>query len=217
MIEVAGEPFIRHQLRSLYERGVDDVVICVAHRGEIIEDEVTRHHPDGMTVRCSRDASRFLGTGGALSRAVADGRTDEQFMVLSDLTYPSDDFVEMWEWFDVEHHLGLMAVWHNDEQLETSNAAVRNGRVVGYRAASIRSAHPSMTYIGCGLGILTADSVLELGPAEEPSDIALLYSTIAGRGLLQAYELDEPFYEIRSESGLAEFTRRLTSELQRSR
>lgn len=215
MIEVAGEPFIRHQLRLLRERGVDDVVICVAHRGEVIKEEVTRHHPDGMTVRCSRDASRFLGTGGALRRAVADGLTDEQFMVLSDLTYLRDDFVDVWEWFDVEHHLGLMTVSHNDEQLETSSAAVRNGRVVVYRNAAIRSAHPSMTYVGCGLGILTAASVLELVRAEEPSDVGLLYSTIAARGLLQAYEVDERFYEIRSESGLAEFTRWLTSELQR--
>jgi galactokinase/mevalonate kinase-like predicted kinase len=42
MVEVAGEPFIRHQLRLLADSGIDDVVICVGYRGLPLEDEVRR-------------------------------------------------------------------------------------------------------------------------------------------------------------------------------
>ena len=215
MIEVAGEPFIRHQLRLLKDGGVDDALICIGEPGSAIEDEVTRHHPDGMTVRCSTAAGRYLGTGSALRRAATDGLTDEQFMVLHVGSYPLVDLADIWEWFDVTRHLGLMTVWHYDGRLETSNAAVRNGRVVVYRNAAIHSAHPSLTYIGGGLGVLTADAVLDLVPADQPDDLGVLYRTIATRGQLEAYEVNERFHDIGPESGRTAFDRLLASELQR--
>jgi NDP-sugar pyrophosphorylase family protein len=217
LVTVAGEPFVRHQLRLLHEGGVDDVVVCVGPGGESVEDEVTRHRPDGMTVRCSRVSTHLLGTAGALRRAVIDGLADERFMVLYAGSYLRLDFDDVWEWFDATHHLGLMTVWHNEDQFETSNVAVRNGKVVVYRKSSIRSNHPSMSFIDYGLSILTAEAVLDLVPAGEPNDLAALYSNIAAFGKLQAYEVDQRFHEIGSEHGLAELDRLLTRELQRWR
>lgn len=217
MIPVAGEPFIRHQLRLLQEGGVDDVVVCIGPDGESVEEEVTRHQPDGMTVRCSRASSQLLGTAGALRRVVSDGLVDERFMVLNGGSYLRLDFADVWEWFDTAHHLGLMTVWHNEDQFETSNLAVRNGKVVVYRKRSIRSSHPSMSFIDYGLSILTAEAVLDLVPAGEPNDLAALYSNISAFGQLQAYEVDQRFHEIGSAHGLAELDRLLTRELQRWR
>jgi NDP-sugar pyrophosphorylase family protein len=215
MTDVAGEPFIRHQLRLLHDGGVDDVVVCVPYGGDRIEDEVARHCPTGMTVRYARDGGRLLESGRVIRRAVTDGLTDEQFMVLYAGTYPLVDFAEVWDWFDKAHHLGLLTVWHNDDRVDSSNAAVRNGRVVVYRMASNLISHPSLDYIDDGFGILTANAVLDLVRADEPHDLASLYSTIAGRSQLQAYEVDQRFHEIGSPSGLAELERLLTPELQR--
>jgi NDP-sugar pyrophosphorylase family protein len=215
MIEVAGEPFLRHQLRLLCAGGIDDVVMCLGHRSEMIEDEVARNCPDGMSVRCSNDGPTLLGTAGALRLAVDNGLTDEHFMVLYGDSYLRVDYADVWTSFDCTQHHGLMTVWRNDDALELSNAGVRDGKVVVYRKSSDGANHPSMNYIDYGLGILTADAVLALVPRGARHDLASLYETIATRGRLQAYEVGHPFHEIGSESGLAELHRFLTMELQR--
>jgi NDP-sugar pyrophosphorylase family protein len=215
MLPVAGEPFIRHQLRLLRETGVDDVVLCVGYRGEIIEDEVARHCPDGLSVRCSSDGENLLGTAGALRLAVDRGLAGDQFMVLYGDSYLRVDYADVWRSFDGSKHQGLMTVWRNDDALETSNASVRDGRVVAYRKGADGTSHPSMTYIDYGLGILTAEVVSALLPTEDPCDLATVYETIAARGQLQAYEVDHRFHEIGSESGLAELDHLLTMMLQR--
>jgi len=40
LLEVAGEPFIAHQLRELARQGIQNVVICVGYLGEQIEEFV---------------------------------------------------------------------------------------------------------------------------------------------------------------------------------
>ena len=215
MIEVAGEPFIRHQLRLLSAGGIDDVVICVGYRGGLILDEVTRFCPDGMTVRCSFDGPELLGTAGAIRLAVERGLADEVFMVLYGDSYLVVNFADVWAAFDDEQHLGLMTVWRTDDTRDQSNAGVSDGKVVVYRKGADHANHPTMNFIDYGLGILTADTVLDMVPARVPHDLADLYETVAAKRQLQAYEVDQRFHEIGSESGLAELDRLLTMELQR--
>jgi NDP-sugar pyrophosphorylase family protein len=70
MIEVAGEPFIAHQLRLLVRQGISELVICVGHLGEQIEAYVGDGGTFGCNVRYSFDGDRLLGTGGALRKAL---------------------------------------------------------------------------------------------------------------------------------------------------
>jgi NDP-sugar pyrophosphorylase family protein len=221
MIEVAGEPFVRHQLRLLRAGGIDDVVICVGYRGEIIEEEVAQHCPEGMAVRCSSDGLRLLGTAGAVRLAVDNGLADEVFMVIYGDSYLLIDFADVWASFDDSRYLGLMTVWRTDDRRDQSNAGVTDGRVAVYRKQADRpehpanAGHPAMNYIDYGLGVLTAEMVLDLVPPGVPHDLADLYETVAARRRLQAYEVDQRFHEIGSESGLAELDHLLTLEAHR--
>ena len=70
MIEVAGRPFIEHQLELLRAEGVKNVVLCVGHLGEMIEAHVGDGSRFGLSVRYSFDGEKLLGTGGALRRAL---------------------------------------------------------------------------------------------------------------------------------------------------
>jgi len=215
MIEVAGEPFIRHQLQLLANAGIADVVICVGYLSELIEDEVSTHRPRGMNVRFSDDGPTLLGTAGAVRLAVENGLTDEAFMVLYGDSYLHVDYGDVEASFDSTEHHGLMTVWRNSDALEPSNAGIRDGKVVVYRKGAAGANHPSMSYIDFGLGILTAETVLARVPVGTRHDLATLYETIASRGRLQAYEVDHRFHEIGSEAGLAALDRLLTMEMQR--
>src|SRR5262245_2235006 len=69
LVEVAGRPFIDHQLDLLAGRGVRTVVLCLGYLGEQVEAHVGSGRRFGLAVRYSHDGERLLGTGGALRRA----------------------------------------------------------------------------------------------------------------------------------------------------
>ncbi len=69
LLEVAGEPFLIHQLRLLAAHGARDVVLCVGYRGEQIVSRigVARF---GIGIHYSFDAPGLDGTLGAIRRAL---------------------------------------------------------------------------------------------------------------------------------------------------
>src|SRR5437764_9449211 len=69
MVEVAGRPFVDHQLALLARNSVRRVVLCLGHLGEQVERHVGSARY-GVQVQYSHDGDRLLGTGGALRRAL---------------------------------------------------------------------------------------------------------------------------------------------------
>ena len=59
LVEVAGEPFLFHQLRLLRAHGAERVVLCVGYLGERIERAIG----DGAQFGLERRATRYDGRG----------------------------------------------------------------------------------------------------------------------------------------------------------
>ena len=70
MIEVAGEPFVAHQLRLLHREGVSRVVLCVGYLGEQIEAFVNDGKIMALPLSIATTVPNLLGTGGALRKAL---------------------------------------------------------------------------------------------------------------------------------------------------
>ena len=70
LIEIAGEPFIFHQLRYLQQQGITSVVLCIGYLGEMIQAFVGDGSRFGVQVKYSFDGPRLLGTGGAIRAAL---------------------------------------------------------------------------------------------------------------------------------------------------
>src|SRR5580700_9679803 len=79
MLDVAGEPFIAHQLRLFRRKGISRVVICAGYLGRVIEEFVGNGARFGLSVEYSFDGDPLLGTGGALMKA--HSQLGETFMV----------------------------------------------------------------------------------------------------------------------------------------
>src|SRR6185436_15924192 len=77
LVEVAGRPFIVHQLALL--RG-QKVVLCVGHLGEHVEAAIGSGAKYGVDVAYSYDGGALLGTAGALRKALP--MLGEAFLVL---------------------------------------------------------------------------------------------------------------------------------------
>jgi NDP-sugar pyrophosphorylase family protein len=198
MLEVAGEPFIAHQLRLLRREGARRVVLCVGYLGEQIEEFVGDGTRFGVSVTYRIDGPRLLGTGGALRAALDD--LGPEFLVLYGDSWLDVDYMPIVEAFLAAQKPALMTVFRNEGSWDRSNVWFEDGRIKLYDK---RLQLPQMRYIDWGLGMIQSDA-LALRPAGEPFDLADFYSELARGGRLAGYEVSTRFYEIGSEDGLRE-------------
>ena len=63
LVQIAGRPFIDHQMELLRRQGAREVVICCGYLSEQIEEHVGDGAKCGLVVRYSYDGNELLGTG----------------------------------------------------------------------------------------------------------------------------------------------------------
>ena len=204
LLEIAGRPFVEHQLELLRRRGLRRVVLCIGYRAEAIEARLGDGKALGLEVRYSRDGERLLGTAGALRRAAP--LLGERFFVLYGDSYLDLDYAAVWAAALREEKPALMTVYRNEGRLEASNVLFEDGRLLAYDK---RAPKPEMRHVDFGLAVLHA-SALERVPADSPSDLADLYRSLAADGGLAGLEVSQRFYQVGSPEGLAELRELLT-------
>jgi NDP-sugar pyrophosphorylase family protein len=198
LLDVAGRPFVEHQLDWLRDQGVQRVVFCVAYRGEMIEHRIGDGSRWGLSVEYVFDGDRLLGTGGALKRALP--AIGPAFVVLYGDSYLSCDLTAVERAFTVAGRAGLMVVLRNEDRWDRSNIHFEAGRIVRYDKQHRTS---DMHHIDYGLGVLT-DRAFASFPSDQPFDLAAVYQRLLEQDDLAAVEVFERFYEIGSPEGLEE-------------
>jgi NDP-sugar pyrophosphorylase family protein len=196
LLEVAGEPFLIHQLRLLAAHGVREAVMCVGHRGEMIESRIGEERC-GVRIAYSHDGPGLDGTLGAVRRALA--LLPERFLVLYGDTYLRLDYRAADRAWRESGLPALMVVLRNEGRWDTSNARYERGRVMAYDKHAPAA---DMSWIDYGLGGLTTTAI-ERAPESE-SDLAVLYAALARRGEVCGYPATERFYEIGTPGALEE-------------
>jgi NDP-sugar pyrophosphorylase family protein len=207
LLEVAGRPFLEHQLRLLAAHGGERVVLCVGYLGELIEDKIGARC-EGISIAYSYDGASLDGTLGAIRRA--QPLLGERFLVLYGDTYLRIDYRAVSEAWIASRLPAVMTVLRNENRWEPSNAILRADRVVRYEKAKPTE---QMRWIDYGLGGLTSEALAMADEGE--SDLSDLYRRLAERGELMGFEAEERFYEIGSPAALAEtdaFLRQLEAE-----
>jgi N-acetyl-alpha-D-muramate 1-phosphate uridylyltransferase len=200
LIEIAGEPFLAHQLRKLKRHGFERVVLCVGYLGEQIREFAGDGSGFGLEIEYSPDGPQLLGTAGALRRALP--LLGEAFAVIYGDSYLPCDYAAALAAFDESGRLGLMTVYRNRGLWDTSNVEFTDGRIVAYDKVNRT---PAMHYIDYGLGAFRRAAFD--GMAEgRVYDLAWLYQELLRRGELGAWESPERFYEIGSLEGIRDLT-----------
>ena len=201
LVEVAGAPFVYHQLRLLASQGVQKVVFCVGYRGEQIVEAVGDGTQFGIEINYAFDGPTLLGTGGALLQALP--LLGDAFFVLYGDAYLVCDFPAVEAAFLSSGFPALMTVFRNEEQWDASNVEFDGTKIIKY---SKTDKTERMRYIDYGLGILSRDA---FAGRKEAFDLALLYEELASRGLLAAFEVYCRFYEVGSLAGIKDLTKHL--------
>lgn len=198
LLDVAGRPFVDHQLALLRRKGFRRVVLCVGHLGDQIEAHVGDGSTLGLEVRYSRDGPRLLGTGGALRRALP--LLGEVFWVTYGDAYLDLDYRAAAAVFARHRALGLMTVLRNANCWDRSNVLFEGGCLLRYEKTA---PSPAMQHIDYGAAILRGEAVARI-PPERPYDLAMLYRDLVREKAMVGFEVATRFYEIGSPAGLAE-------------
>jgi NDP-sugar pyrophosphorylase family protein len=201
LVEVQGEPFINHQLRLLSGQGIQRVVLCVQHRGELIQQAVGNGKRFGIHVEYSFDGPVLLGTAGAIKKALP--LLEDSFFVLYGDSYLPCDYRKVQTVFEESRRPALMTIFQNDGRWDKSNVEFHAGEIIAYDK---KNQGPGMHHIDYGLGVFSSGAFAPV-PDNQSYDLADLYGSLVKSGELAAFEATERFYEIGSFEGLEELRR----------
>jgi N-acetyl-alpha-D-muramate 1-phosphate uridylyltransferase len=195
LVSINREPFVAHQLRLLRDRGVDRVVMCLGHLGEMIRDVVAGGRDFGLAVEYSWDGPTPQGTGGAIRKALP--LLGDAFFVTYGDSYLLCDYGAVETSFFASGKQALMTIFRNAGHWDTSNVEFRDGKIVAYDK---RHRTPGMLHIDYGLGAFRRSMFEDLSPI--PCDLATVYQQALAKDELEAFEVAHRFYEIGTVDGI---------------
>jgi NDP-sugar pyrophosphorylase family protein len=205
LIEVAGRPFLEHQIALLRKNGITEIFLCVGYLGEMIEERFGEGSRFGVHISYSYDGRKLLGTGGAIQKLLP--KLPDSFFVLYGDAYLKIDYTAVADQFQKSAKPALMTVFRNEDAWDRSNVWFESGTLHRY---SKTERLPQMRYIDYGLTICSRPIFAEY-PSDEPFDLATVFEKLSQRGELAGYEVHQRFYEIGSYQGLRELERVLRS------
>jgi NDP-sugar pyrophosphorylase family protein len=206
LLEVAGKPFLEHQLAMLRGQGIRRVVLCLGFLGEQVRLKFGDGSGYGVEILYSFDGPVLLGTGGAIRQALP--LLGDTFFVLYGDSFLNIDFGQVARTLTKSGRSGLMTVFNNQDQWDASNVWFADGQIKLYdKSARI----PDMRHIDYGLSVFRS-SVFTAYSAGVALDLTHVLKDLVAKGDLAGYEADQRFYEIGSKAGLEELDRYLTSK-----
>jgi len=203
LVEVAGRPFLEHQIALLRKNDVTEIFLCVGYLGEMIEELFGEGKRFGVQISYSYDGPKLLGTGGAI-RKLLPGLPEDFFVLYGD-SYLPIDYQAVATHFRASGKPALMTVFRNDDAWDRSNVWFEEGDIRRYCKTERL---PQMCYIDYGLTACSR-TIFETYLAEEPFDLAIVFERLSERGELAGYEVHQRFYEVGSYQGLEELDRLL--------
>jgi len=198
LIKINQQPFIYHQLNLLAEFGIKNVILCVGHLGEQIQDYVADGKKFGLSVKYSFDGEILLGTAGSIKKSLPLLANDDFFVLYGD-SYLLCDFFDVQKSFIQQKKLALMTVFHNQNKLDKSNVIFKKNKILTYDK---KNQVLNMDYIDYGLGVFNKNSFA--GLSNGYADLADLYQKLLADNQLAGYEVSQRFYEVGSLTGIAE-------------
>jgi len=200
LLPIAGTPFATWQLSWLARSGIDSVVYCVGHLGQLIRDHVGDGASWGLSVRYVDEGDHLRGTAGALRLAYDERALDEDFLILYGDSWLQVDPAQVLRAARERREPALMTVFRNDGRWDGSNVVLDRTRVARY-AKGLTPPPAGMRWIDYGLLAFRRGVIGERVPAGRPADLAPVCSGLADDGLLAGFEVSERFYEIGSVAG----------------
>lgn len=199
LVEVAGEPFLAHQLRLVARQGFRRIILLTGYLGEQIKAFAGDGRQFGLEIDYSIDGDRLRGTGGALRSAMP--MLGDEFFVLYGDSYLDIDVAPIFQAYRAMRAPAMMTVLHNSNRWDRSNVEFDGAMVV--RHDKTASGQPGIEWIDYGFSVFQS-SVFAKCSQPDPFDLSALTRELASTGNLAGFAVSKRFYEIGTPEGRAE-------------
>ncbi len=211
MIEVAGKPFLQHQLELLSGAGIDRALLLVAYLGE----QVQEYFADGVKFECKVSYSfepSPLGTGGALKNAEA--QLQDEFVLVNGDTYLAIDYPALAKRFAVADCSALIVAYEKPATISKEIPASALPNNLGVNSDGVVTAYrkrnpEGLSHIDAGVIVLKKEILAGLPGGQKCSLEEEIYPSLIVRGEMRAWVTQEPFYDMGSPKGLAALEEKL--------
>lgn len=207
LIPINGRPFADYQLAWLARQDIKEVVYCVGFLGEQIRSHVGNGDAAGLKVRYVDEGENLKGTAGALRLAHDAGLLAESFFVLYGDSYLPIQFAPVLAAYRTAGCPALMTVMRNQDRWDRSNVIFTPPTVTLYDKAADEATRARMAYIDYGLSVVSRDLIKRRVESDTKTDLADIFRRLSIAGELAGFEITQRFYEIGSESGIADFAK----------
>jgi MurNAc alpha-1-phosphate uridylyltransferase len=200
LIEINGKSFAEWQLNLLVAKGYSDFVFCISYKSEMVQNFLGDGSRWGARIRYSKDGETQLGTGGAIQKALP--LLGDAFGVIYGDSYLPIDYLGVELEFLSSKCQGMMTVYKNQNQFDTSNVEYIDGKLLNYEKGKN---YREMQHIDYGLTYFQKEAFLSR-TNERSFDLSSICHQLAQEGQLEGFEVFERFYEIGSLKGIEEFS-----------
>jgi D-glycero-D-manno-heptose 1,7-bisphosphate phosphatase len=191
MVEVGGRPFLAHLLDLLALERIENVLLLLGYRADVILDHVADGRSWGLTISAvvtdphDETSQRMLDAG---------SRLDEHFLFLYSDNYWPLSMQRLWADYERSACPALVTVYRNRDGYTRNNVRVENGRVVDYDPTRSR---PGLAGVEIGYAILPR-RVLDLIDSTDRPFEKIVYPRLVADGVLAAHETDHRYYSVGS-------------------
>jgi NDP-sugar pyrophosphorylase family protein len=199
MVDIEGKTFLEYQIENLKKQSIKDIVLCVGHLSEKIEEYFGNGEKLDVNIKYSYDKEKLLGAIGALKNA--EPLLKDTFFIMYGDSYINVDFHKVRDYFMLHDKPALMVVYKNQDKYDRSNLIIQDNMVVGYGE---KERTRDMIYIDYGTSILRK-KVLENVPVDTLYSTEQFFSDLVKKRELMAFEVQERFYHIGDLEALEEF------------
>lgn len=193
LVEIAGKPFIYHQLDLLKKQDIKEVIISVNYLGDQIKKQVGNGKKFGLKISYAEDGDKQLGTGGAVKK-ISQTLKGNFFLLYGD-SYLRINFKEVLGSYLYEKG-PLMVVYRNQNNYEKSNVLIKDSKILYSKKGSLKNPQ----HIDYGLSIFHSSNFETYN--QDHFDLSLVQEDFSDRGELQYHVSKERFYEIGSFEGI---------------
>lgn len=195
LVPIAGKPFLHHQIKSLREQGITDIVLAVHYNAEKIRDHFGNGKRHGVEITYS-DEEIPLGTAGAIKNAQRYiGK--ERFLTMNGDTYADlrlEDFLKFHEERKKLENVGSVAVTECEDSRNFGKINLEGEFLTGFEEKA--AGEKGKVYINGGVYIFEP-KIFEIIP--EGKKVSLekeVFPELAKERKLLAYPFKEYFIDI---------------------
>ncbi len=198
MIQIKDKPFLEYQIKNVKKHLITDIILCVGHLSEQIEDYFGNGEKLGVNIRYSSDENKPLGPIGALKKT--EPLLDDIFFTLYGDSYVFVDFKKIYTYFSKQNKLALMVVYQNFDKFDSSNIIINNKLVTKYGGEKTKET----TYIDYGVSLFNKKTLKNI-PTDAFYSTKDLFTNLTKQKELLSYEVKKRFYHIGTPESLKEF------------